>query len=94
AAPPAAAAAAPPAAEGQPASLEKLEEAKGAIMREIREVFGKDADPVVLKVRNCRTLAELGILVSRVREIAVDYAGRQTADEFLHTSKRILELAQ
>ncbi|MEM6794738.1 MAG: hypothetical protein AAF725_12230 [Acidobacteriota bacterium] len=86
--------AAPQAPAADPMTLDRLEQAKRAILREIREIFGRDADPVAEKLRGCQDLQELAMLVTRVREITVGYAGREAADEFMHTAKRLLQQAR
>ncbi|MEM9556167.1 MAG: hypothetical protein AAGC60_18055 [Acidobacteriota bacterium] len=97
AAPQPAAAQPPPVPSQQTASgttAQRLEDTKLAILREVREVFGRDGDPVAAKLRACRSFGDLRILVTRIRQIAVDYAGRDAAEQFTATAFRQIELGE
>ncbi|MEM7482761.1 MAG: hypothetical protein AAF481_16420 [Acidobacteriota bacterium] len=77
----------PPAADP---SAARFAEMKGLFLREVRDLFLRDADLIAPKVKACQSVTELSLLATKLRGIAESYADSDTADRFLTRVMSIL----
>lgn len=78
----------PPAAA--PEQSYRLEEIKQAMTRDVVVLLAADAAPVVMKIRNCRSAADLFVAMMGIKKIVALYRNNAEADRF---AQRYAELA-